>query len=640
MCCLTENTADYTFSKEKETRSALSYQISQNQGSKSPFFTMPLFEQFPFVPGRLVRAHAIAATVDAEAPGRSADFPVRSNSRNIERPEGSGAASELEHCCGLESPRSELVTVSRCTRRVGSAAFVLATVLALQLRAAGFSFFEPVQPPRSCQVMVHRGEAAQAPENTRPALQRCVEDGLEWAEIDLRLTQDGHYVLWHDAAFTDASGKSWKISEHSLAELRQLDVGSRFAARFAGEPMLSLADCFALCKNRLNLYLDCKAINPEQLAQEILAAGMEHQVVVYDKLEHLRRVQAASAGKVATMTKWRPGFGLPDFAVTNGLAAVEIDAPDLTQAIAKAFAGAGIKVQAKVLGAWDQPEMWERVIAAGADWLQTDLPEEVLAHALWRRVPKRPVQFSLHRGANRYAPENTLPAFAKAIRMGADYIEFDVRTTRDGAFFLLHDSRLEGKTDGSGPIDQQTSEALRKLSAGIKFGKPYASVSMPTLDEFLEAVAGKIGLYFDAKAIPPAALAEALHKYHVVERTVVYQSPQYLAKLKAIDPNIRGLPPLSRPEDVAKLAADLKPYAVDTSWDILSKELIDRCHAAGIKVFSDALGKHETIADYMKAMDWGIDLIQTDHPLRVMRAIELHLAGASPPAPVKPQASE
>ena len=56
----------------------------------------------------------------------------------------------------------------------------------------------------------------------------------------------------------------------------------------------------------------------------------------------------------------------------------------------RAFAGAGIKVQAKVLGAWDQPEMWERVIAAGADWLQTDLPEEVLAHALWRRLPTRP----------------------------------------------------------------------------------------------------------------------------------------------------------------------------------------------------------------------------------------------------------
>src|SRR5882672_10498679 len=176
--------------------------------------------------------------------------------------------------------------------------------------------------------MVHRGESRQAPENTRAALERCIEDGLEWGEVDLRLTRDGQHALWHDASFTDAARKTWKIREHTLAELRQLDVGSKFAARFAKERMLSLEDCFALCKKRLNLYLDCKAINPEQLAKEILGAGMEGQVVVYDDLEQLRRVSQASGGKIATMTKWKPGFAVPDFAVSNGLAAVEIDAPD------------------------------------------------------------------------------------------------------------------------------------------------------------------------------------------------------------------------------------------------------------------------------------------------------------------------
>ena len=488
-------------------------------------------------------------------------------------------------------------------------------------------------------MMVHRGESRQAPENTRASLQRCIEDKLEWAEVDLRLTQDGQHILWHDASLTDAAARTWKISEHSLAELRHLDVGSRFAARFAGEPLLSLQDCFALCKNRLNLYLDCKSISPEQLAQEILAAGMERQVVVYADLEQLRKVQKTSAGKVPTMTKWRPGSEVPDFAVTNGLAAVEIDAPDLTSAISEAFKRAGIKVQAKVLGVWDQADIWERVIAAGADWLQTDLPEEVLAHALWRRLPKRPVQISLHRGAGRYAPENTLPAFAKAVRMGIDFVEFDVRTTHDGAFFLLHDSKLERTTDGSGPIDQQTADAVRQLSAGVKFGKPYASVLIPSLDEFLGAFAGKVDLYFDAKAIPPAALAEALQRYKVTERTVVYQSPEYLAKLKAIDPRIRSLAPLRKPEDFAELSATLHPYAVDANWDILSKDLIDLCHKDGVRVFSDALGKHEAIEDYLKAMDWGIDLIQTDHPLRVLRAIELWTAGKAS-ASVTPETAE
>jgi len=346
-------------------------------------------------------------------------------------------------------------------------------------------------------------------------------------------------------------------------------------------------------------------------------------------LEQLNRVRSASAGKVPLITKWRPGFALPDFAVTNGLAAVDIDAPELTAAISKAFASAGVKVQAKVLGAWDEPAMWERVIAAGADWLQTDVPEEVLAHALWRRLPSRPVQISLHRGANRYAPENTIPAFTKAIRMGVDFVEFDVRTTRDGAFFLLHDSKLERTTDGAGSIDQVDSDVVRKYSAGTKFGKPYAAVLIPSLDEFLTATAGKIDLYFDAKAIPPASLAEAIQKHGMTERTIVYQSVEYLEKLKAIQPRIRGLPPLSRADDIEKISERIQPYAFDAKWDILSKEVIDRCHKAGVKVFSDSMGQHERVEDFLKAMDWGIDLIQTDHPLRVLRAIDLR-AGTQP----------
>ena len=202
----------------------------------------------------------------------------------------------------------------------------------------------------------------------------------------------------------------------------------------------------------------------------------------------------------------------------------------------------------------------------------------------------------------------------------------DVRTTRDGAFFLLHDSTLERTTDGSGSIDQVDSDVVRKLSAGGKFAKPYAGVLIPSLDDFLAATAGKINLYFDAKAIPPAALAKAIQKYQMTDRTVVYQSADYLEKLKAIEPKIRGLPPLSRAGDIEKIAARIQPYAFDAKWDILSKEVIDRCHKAGVKVFSDSMGKHETINDFLQAMDWGIDLIQTDHPMRVMRAIELRAA--------------
>ncbi len=485
----------------------------------------------------------------------------------------------------------------------------------------GFEFFEPIQPPRSQQVMVHRGMARQAPENSRAALVRCIEDGFEWAEVDVRLTSDGQHVLEHDATIGGLA-----VAEHSLAELKALNIGKSFAAKYAGEHPLSLSECLALVKGRLNLYLDCKVVNPVQLAREVLAAGMERQVVVYDSPEQLRKVSETGGGRLALMTKWRRGMEIDPWVQSNHLAAVEVNADEITREVALAFHKLKVKVQVKVLGEWDRAEFWDKGIAAGADWFQTDLPEEFVAHALWKRISKRPVQFSLHRGANRYAPENTLPAFEKAIRLGADFVEFDVRTTSDGKYYLLHDSSLDGKTEGHGLIAETPSSVIERLSAGVKFASTFAQVRLPTLEQFLSSVEGKVNLYFDAKAISPEALAEAVQEHHMTGRTVVYQSVPYLIRLKAIDPRIRALAPLRTASDLDEILTKFVPYAFDAEWDILSKELIDRCHARGIKVFSDALGEHERIDDYEQAMQWGIDLIQTDHPMRLLRAVELRAA--------------
>jgi glycerophosphoryl diester phosphodiesterase len=297
----------------------------------------------------------------------------------------------------------------------------------------------------------------------------------------------------------------------------------------------------------------------------------------------------------------------------------------VTPEVVRTFHDLGLKVQVKVLGEWDHIKFWDKALDAGVDWFQTDLPEEIVAHALWQRVKQRPVLFALHRGASRYAPENTLPAFDKALRLGADFVEFDVRTTSDGKFYLLHDSSLDDKTDGHGLIANTPSSVIEMLSAGIAFGKPYAKVPLPDLDEFLSAMQeGKADLYFDAKAIAPEALAGMVNRHHLADRTVVYQSVPYLTRLRAIDPRIRALPPLSSADQLQSILDHLVPYAVDAHWSILSKELIERCHRLGIKVFSDALGAHENIEDYLQAMEWGIDLIQTDHPMRLLRAIEIY----------------
>jgi len=283
-------------------------------------------------------------------------------------------------------------------------------LLASVALARDFQFFEPLRPPRPVKVVAHGGESAQAPGSTRPALVRCIEDGVEWASVAVVLTRDGQHATasgdWRDGA---QAGPEVPVVP-TLQELVQRDVGAPFAARFAGERILRLRECLDLSKGKLNLRLDCATADPERLGRELLAAGMERQVLVSGSEEFLRRMHALFPGQLALLGEWRSSLGTPQWAASNQLDAVEIETAEITEEVCASFHAMGIKVLAASLGAADRPEVWNRAIEAGPDWIETRAPEELIPSALWRRLKSRPVRFSLHRGASRYAPENTLPA--------------------------------------------------------------------------------------------------------------------------------------------------------------------------------------------------------------------------------------
>lgn len=90
-----------------------------------------------------------------------------------------------------------------------------------------------------------------------------------------------------------------------------------------------------------------------------------------------------------------------------------------------------------------------------------------------------------HRGASGYAPENTLPAFQKAVELGADGIELDVQLTKDGELIVMHDEKVNRTTDGKGWVKDFTLEELKALNANKHFPE-YGVVQVPTLKEVLE----------------------------------------------------------------------------------------------------------------------------------------------------------
>ncbi|MDX2294080.1 MULTISPECIES: glycerophosphodiester phosphodiesterase family protein [Streptomyces] len=86
-----------------------------------------------------------------------------------------------------------------------------------------------------------------------------------------------------------------------------------------------------------------------------------------------------------------------------------------------------------------------------------------------------------HRGASSAAPENTLAAGEVARRAGVEWIENDVRPSRDGVPYVIHDATVDRTTDGTGQVRALTSARIDALDAGSWFAPSFAGARVPTL---------------------------------------------------------------------------------------------------------------------------------------------------------------
>ncbi|MDB2683213.1 glycerophosphodiester phosphodiesterase family protein [Alphaproteobacteria bacterium] len=108
-----------------------------------------------------------------------------------------------------------------------------------------------------------------------------------------------------------------------------------------------------------------------------------------------------------------------------------------------------------------------------------------------------------HRGAADYAPENTLQGIHTAADMGVEWVELDVKLTKDDVPILFHDDTLERTTNGSGNVKDFTLEELKELEAGHWFSDGFYGVNIPTLEEAVDVLLERdLGLNLEIKACP------------------------------------------------------------------------------------------------------------------------------------------
>jgi glycerophosphoryl diester phosphodiesterase len=182
---------------------------------------------------------------------------------------------------------------------------ILAGVVAAAMLSAvlGWILLGRLREPRPVAVIGHRGAAAFAPENTLSSVERAIEDGADWVEIDVQETADGEVVLLHDSDFMKLAGSPLKIWEGNFEDVRKLDIGSWFGPDFLGEPVATLEEVLLRAKGRARVVIELKYYGHNERLEERVAdiverTGMEDQIAVMS-------LERSIVEKVGAL---RPGF--------------------------------------------------------------------------------------------------------------------------------------------------------------------------------------------------------------------------------------------------------------------------------------------------------------------------------------------
>lgn len=183
-----------------------------------------------------------------------------------------------------------------------------------------------------------------------------------------------------------------------------------------------------------------------------------------------------------------------------------------------------------------------------------------------------------HRGAAGLVPENTLPSFVRAIELGVDYIECDVRLSRDGHAVIMHDAAVDRTTNGTGPVAELDLEELHRLDAGD-------GERIPALGEILQLVEEQgVAALVEVKAeeaIGPTV--DAVLGRDLVEQVVVTGKLKIVKAVKAIDSKIQVGVPFHTPSRAdLEMAAELGAQGVGIHFTALRPDHLEACLELGL----------------------------------------------------------
>jgi len=211
-----------------------------------------------------------------------------------------------------------------------------------------------------------------------------------------------------------------------------------------------------------------------------------------------------------------------------------------------------------------------------------------------------------HRGARAYAPENTIASFKKALEIGVDAVELDVRKTKDNQLVVIHDADVKRTTNGEGSVSGLTLKEIKGFSAE-------GSEKIPTLEEALDFLDKKVKVFIELKEAGVEEQVLSMVRGKGMEKNVVIVSflENALRKVRELDKDVETGLIYAKHKNPLKAALELKANYLVALFRFTHTANVTKAHENGLKVVVWTINTPQEVEEY--AMK-GVDGITSDKP--------------------------
>jgi glycerophosphoryl diester phosphodiesterase len=211
-----------------------------------------------------------------------------------------------------------------------------------------------------------------------------------------------------------------------------------------------------------------------------------------------------------------------------------------------------------------------------------------------------------HRGAKTHEPENTIRSFKKALELGVNAVELDVRKTKDGQLVVIHDSEVDKTTNGVGKVDEFTLEEIKEF---VK----QKGEKIPTLKEALDFLDEKVKILVELKETGyEEKVYDLIKEQGLIDNVIIVSfKEEALKRIRELDPNIETGFIYARYKKPLEKAEELKVDYVLPLYHFTHTADVKRAHEKGLKVIVWTINKKEDVEKFVAK---GVDGITSDSP--------------------------